>query len=242
MEEVASRVYRLGSRLVSWYLVESDARYTLVDAGMPAHYDQLPKAMAELGAPISAIEGIVLTHAHGDHLGSSVRIKHESAADVAVHVGDEDLALGRRTRSAERHYLWDAWRPFAFKAFLHFMFGGATKAVPHVTVGTFGDGDHIDVPGRPRAVHTPGHTPGSACLHFEDHGILCTGDALVTLNFVTGDEGPTILPRSFNEDTAQALSSLARIENVAAPIVLPGHGEPWTDGVAAAVTAARAVG
>ena len=34
--------------------------------------------------------------------------------------------------------------------------------VPIAEVSTFGDGETIDVPGRPRAVHAPGHTEGSA--------------------------------------------------------------------------------
>ena len=36
----------------------------------------------------------------------------------------------------------------------------------------------IDIPGRPRAVHAPGHTPGSAALLLEDRRILFTGDLI----------------------------------------------------------------
>jgi glyoxylase-like metal-dependent hydrolase (beta-lactamase superfamily II) len=40
--------------------------------------------------------------------------------------------------------------------------------------------------------------------------------------------------------SAQALASLGRLEGTDAPVVVFGHGDPWTDGVAAALAAARA--
>lgn len=42
--------------------------------------------------------------------------------------------------------------------------------------------------------------------------------------------------------THEPLASLHHIESLEASWLLPGHGEPWTDGVATAVAAARATG
>jgi len=50
------------------------------------------------------------------------------------------------------------------------------------------------------------------------------------------------MPSAFNQNTEQALGSLDRLEGIAADVVLPGHGEPWKDGMADAVRAARAAG
>ena len=50
------------------------------------------------------------------------------------------------------------------------------------------------------------------------------------------------MPRSFNLSTATCLDSLAKLQGLAADLILPGHGEPWRDGVAAAVDAARGAG
>jgi glyoxylase-like metal-dependent hydrolase (beta-lactamase superfamily II) len=91
-------------------------------------------------------------------------------------------------------------------------------------------------------VHAPGHTAGSAALLLEGRGVLLTGDVLATRNPLTGRLGPQIMPSGLNRDTPQALRSLAALEGVAADVVLPGHGEPWTDGVAEALRLARAAG
>lgn len=50
------------------------------------------------------------------------------------------------------------------------------------------------------------------------------------------------MPSAFNLDTGQALRSLDVLGEVAADVLLPGHGEPWTDGPAEPVRAAKAAG
>jgi len=119
---------------------------------------------------------------------------------------------------------------------------GATRIVPVREVTTFADGETLDLPGRPRAVHAPGHTDGSAALLLEGRGVLLTGDVLATRNPLTGRVGPQIMPSGLNHDTPQALRSLAALEGIAADVVLPGHGEPWTDGTVEALRLARAAG
>jgi glyoxylase-like metal-dependent hydrolase (beta-lactamase superfamily II) len=109
-------------------------------------------------------------------------------------------------------------------------------------VSSFSDGETIDIPGRPRAVHAPGHTAGSAALLLEDRRILFTGDVLCTKNPLTGRPGPQIMPSGLNEDTAEALRSLDTLTGATADVILPGHGDPYRDGVPAAVAAAKAAG
>ena len=111
---------------------------------------------------------------------------------------------------------------------------GAARIVPIRVVSSFSDGETIDVPGCPRAVHVPGHSPGSAALLIEDRGVVLTGDTLVTRNPLTGRVGPQITP--------SGLRSVAVFESLTARILLPGHGEPWTDGAAEAARLARAAG
>ena len=50
--QVAPGVHRLGSSLVNFYLLEQDGRYTLVDAGLPSFFDQVPALMTALGHDI----------------------------------------------------------------------------------------------------------------------------------------------------------------------------------------------
>ncbi|WP_433133437.1 hypothetical protein ACQPWW_15810 [Micromonospora sp. CA-240977] len=65
------------------------------------------------------------------------------------------------------------------------------------------------------------------------------GDALTTRHVLTGQRGPQ--PAPFTDDPHQALASLHRLEGVQASWVLPGHGTPWSGGVAEAVRAIRTV-
>jgi len=78
------------------------------------------------------------------------------------------------------------------------------------------DGDRLlaDVPGRPRAVTLPGHTPGSVGYLFADRGLLFTGDALVTYDGITGYRGPAVASRAFTHDSRAALASLTALDTI----------------------------
>jgi glyoxylase-like metal-dependent hydrolase (beta-lactamase superfamily II) len=242
MATVADGVYRLGAALVNWFIIEEGGKLTVVDCGNPNQYQQLPDALATMGRSMGDVEAIVLTHAHGDHLGSAARIKQESAGTVYVHEDDEALATGKAHRQYERHFARDLGHGYAWKSLLFFMRGGATKAPPVAGAGLFVDGTVLDVPGSPRVVHTPGHTDGSSCLVLAERGVVFTGDALVTLSIVSGDTGPKIMPGSFNADSPASLASLEKLRAVDAELLLPGHGEPWFGPMADAVDQAIAYG
>lgn len=76
----------------------------------------------------------------------------------------------------------------------------------------------------------------------ENRRVLLTGDVLATRNALTGRVGPQIMPSGLNEDTEQAFASLDTLRGISADLLLPGHGEPWTGGVAEAVTRAKTAG
>lgn len=240
--EVTDRVYRLGAWVVNWYLVEDGGRFIVIDAGLPKQFDQLGPALASLGHALSDVEAVVLTHAHDDHRGSAEQIRTETVAAVHVHEDDAGLARGEASTKNERGYARDFLNPFSWKSTWALANGGVFNSPPVLELSTFAHGDALDLPGSPRVIHTPGHTAGSACVELTDHQALCVGDALVTLNVVTGARGPRIMPGSFNVDSAQALESLSEIDGVGAEVLLPGHGEPWSGSAADAVAEARRVG
>jgi glyoxylase-like metal-dependent hydrolase (beta-lactamase superfamily II) len=106
-------------------------------------------------------------------------------------------------------------------------------------VETFEDGQRLDVPGNPVAIHTPGHTEGHAMFHCPDLGILFTGDGLVTMDLLSPKKGPQMMADVFSLKPEQALDSLDRIVGLEADLLLPGHGEPWAGTPADAVALAR---
>jgi len=82
-------------------------------------------------------------------------------------------------------------------------------------------------------IHMPGHTPGSIAVHVPAVDALFIGDTMTTRNVLTGVTGPK--PAPFTLEPKQAMSSLARLGEVDATWVLPGHGPAWNGGVAEAV-------
>jgi glyoxylase-like metal-dependent hydrolase (beta-lactamase superfamily II) len=118
-------------------------------------------------------------------------------------------------------------------------FAGSKVADPRTI-----DGDRLlaDVPGRPRVVALPGHTPGSVGYLFADRGLLFTGDALVTYDGITGHHGPTVVSRAFTHDSRTALASLTTLATVDAGLLLPGHGDPFSGTPADAAAQARSAG
>jgi glyoxylase-like metal-dependent hydrolase (beta-lactamase superfamily II) len=243
MTEVASGVHRAGSPLINWYLVEDEGRVTLVDAGVPGYWPQLDKTLAAIGRSRGDVEALVLTHGDGDHVGFGERLRRETGARVLVHGEDIEITTTRKQKKTEaglgtlagfRHAA--AWRILG-----EITRNGGLRVPPVAEVETFSDGDVLDVPGRPRVVHTPGHTYGHCVVHLADRGVVFAGDALCTWHPLRGTRGPQLMPPALTVNTAQALGSLDRIAELEADTVLVGHGEPWTEGAAAAVERARAV-
>jgi glyoxylase-like metal-dependent hydrolase (beta-lactamase superfamily II) len=71
----------------------------------------------------------------------------------------------------------------------------ATSPVHSYEALSTGSGQSLDLPGRPRIVAVPGHTPGSVAVHFSQtsHTVVLTGDALVTSDGIAGRSGPSIV-------------------------------------------------
>jgi glyoxylase-like metal-dependent hydrolase (beta-lactamase superfamily II) len=240
--EIAPGVWRLGDELINFYALEEDGRVTIVDAGVPGFGDTLDSDLAAIGFEPSDVDAVVLTHADSDHTGV-VPLLQAAGARVLVHSDAEEMLRdpGPKTGDASpARLLRQLWRPSLWRTLIHMGRRGAMNP-PHVEgAETYGDGDVLDVPGRPRAIATPGHSPGHSALLVEDRGVLFAGDALCTLNPMTLKRGPQLMPSGFNVSDIEAETSLTRVAELDAQTVLVGHGEPWTEGAAAAVEHARA--
>jgi|SRR5215218_5560996 len=224
MERVADGVYRLGSRWVNWYVVEDDGRLTLVDTGYPGYHRQLAPGLALIGRRVEDVDAVIVTHAHADHVGSVALIHTESGARVLAHPTESD-AIRSGDPKRPPNFFADAWRPRFARYLVHAAVAGARTIAGVETVDPVAQGDELDVPGRPRVIHTPGHTPGHCAFLLEGRGVLFSGDALVTRDNVSGRTGPQ--PIHWSEDDEQTRASFERLRALDADVVLPGHGEPW---------------
>ncbi len=233
--QVARGIHRVGANsVVNSYLVDDGGEVTIIDAGAPGLWGRVPAELAAMGRSLEDVRGIVLTHGHSDHVGYAEQARRARGWRVLVHQADEALA---------RQEVPNPVRPGATRivpllSFLWWAVRHGLLRVPALTeVSTFGDGATLDLPGSPRVVAVPGHTPGSAALHLRGHDALFVGDALATHVVTTGERGPRIAP--FCADRAAAVASLARLEPIEASLVLPGHGDAFTGGAGEAVRLAR---
>jgi len=234
--KIAPGVHRIGDQsIVNSYLLEDAGEVTIIDAGVPGYYRDVPRELAVMGRTVADVRALLLTHGHTDHIGFAERLRREQQIPVSVHEADAALARGEVPNPAKGV---GPIKLGPFLGFLWFTFLRGGLRIPKLQeVATFGDGATLDVPGSPRVILTPGHTPGSAALHVASRKTLFVGDALATYAVTTGARGPQVAP--FTADAAQAVASLARLDEVSADLVLPGHGDPWTGGIQEAVRRVR---
>ena len=223
-EQLVAGAWRLGTHWCNFYVVEEQGRLTIVDTAMPGYWDILVQGLAQLGCSLDDVDAVVLTHAHDDHRGMAERIRTTANVPVYVHEDDARLARGEMRPDAglpnplHRHFL---------RFCGHAVRNGFLRVPKVREVTTFTGGDQLDVPGRPRIVHLPGHTAGHCAVTFPDRGLAIVGDAIATLAIVTGRRGPTPMPRQFHANEQQADASLRKVADLDADVIAVGHGFPW---------------
>ncbi|WP_329360240.1 MBL fold metallo-hydrolase [Streptomyces sp. NBC_01483] len=99
--QVAPGVHRLGDHGINFYLIEGPDGLILIDAGVPAHLEQLRGLLAGLGRSVGDVRAVLLTHGHLDHTGLAHTLQ-EAGAVIWIHERDAAI-LHDGPRSATRH-------------------------------------------------------------------------------------------------------------------------------------------
>ena len=176
---------------------EKTKRAIIIDPG-----DEAEKILRKVNAEELEIIYIVNTHAHIDHIGANDIIRKETGACLLIH-------------SADAPFLKDPEMNLSIMIDKKRKFSSPTKMLE--------EGDQIRVDGISlRVLHTPGHTPGSICLHVKDK--LFTGDTLFA-----GSVGRTDLPGGNLLDLENSIKEKLLVFSDEV-IVYPGHGPQTTIG------------
>lgn len=230
-------LHRIGNDIVAAYLVVTPEGITVIDAGLPGHWNDLRSELASIGGFVDDIKGVVLTHGDSDHLGFAERLRRDHGVPVYVHSADADRAKGGdKPKTAMGPMRVGPTLGF----FTYALRKGGVRTAYVTEVVEVADGDVLDLPGSPRIIGLPGHSPGSIAVHVPVAEAVFVGDGLTTRHVLTGHTG--VQPAPFTDEPDLALESLDRLAAVEATWVLPGHGAPWRGSpadLAALVRAAR---
>jgi glyoxylase-like metal-dependent hydrolase (beta-lactamase superfamily II) len=234
--QLGPSLHRIGSTLVNSYLIEDGGQVTIIDAGLPGYWNDLRGELAAMGRTLDDVRAVVLTHGDTDHIGFAERIRREHGVPIYIHELDAARARGEVKKPNT------GWGPVKAGPLLGFLAytarKGGLRIRPVTQAVTFADGATLDVPGSPRIIHLPGHTPGSVAIHVATADAVFLGDAFTTRSVLTGSTGPRPAPFTLEPDEARA--SLSRLDVLEARWVLPGHGEPWDGGLPEALRQIRA--
>lgn len=232
--------YLVSTHDVNWVLVEDGHDLTLIDGGYPGNTVDVERSIRDIGHQVRDIRGILLTHAHVDHLGGAARIASRHSIDTWT--GPVEVPHARRDylqQLSPARLPLVLWRRGALGWLLDITRLGGTDRGGIDQVGAY-DASRLDLPGSPVAVPTPGHTDGHTSYLIPGSGVLVSGDALITGHPVSRLRGPQLIVRPFSHDRDATVDSLDAIASVDAGTLFPGHGAVWAGSMRDAAGQARA--
>ena len=211
------------------YLILDDIRPLLVDVGfsLPECEEALRDGLSAFGLTFDDVD-LLFTHSHPDHTGCLERIYSEEMSIFAhmhsfveVHAR---LAMERRTYLPIVDAIYDdarSRRQHPDRSSLSSELIPLKEDYPLIYVK---EDDIIERGGyRFRVIETPGHDSTHICLYDEKKRLFISGDHV--LERIT----PNISSFFLETDELQDfLDSLDKVRNLDVDLVLPGHGEVFT--------------
>lgn len=226
ISEVAPGVFFAQGASVNWVALVEGADITLVDTGYPGNADDVEETLHVVTRRSTGrrLRAILITHAHSDHMGNVARLAAND--DVAVLTSADEVPHVRR-EVLHQVGIPDIVRnptPRVLRWAAHAVRLGGLAVEGFDAVRAHPIGVPLDIPGHPIAVATPGHTPGHSVYFLPDHGIVISGDSVITAHATAPTVGPQLLHPMFNHNTERMHRSLRIFATLDADRFLPGHG------------------
>jgi glyoxylase-like metal-dependent hydrolase (beta-lactamase superfamily II) len=188
-------------------LLKSRDGHVLIDSGYGRHAP-LTLALLETPQGLSAepLARLVNTHCHSDHMGGNAAIQSRYRCAVALPEAEA--------------WLIDSWDEAAL------LLAYADQRADRFTYDDVIRAGQTHVWGELewQAIAAPGHAMGALVFFNSEHRILISGDALWARGYglvMPPEVDPAALPAT--------RATLEMIAGLDARIVIPGHGEPFTD-------------
>ena len=201
------------------YIIKAEG-CIMVDTGPPPSGKKIEKWLTNIPVNPQEIQLIILTHGHGDHVGSALGVKNFTGAQLAIHNDDRAMVEDGEVAWPSAASTWGHIARYLFRPLAPLMRFNTFKA--DVIIGDEGLSlKEYGIPGK--IIHTPGHTPGSVSV------LLETGDAFV--GCMTHNNFPFRLRPNlpiFAEDLSRLRESWKLLLDAGAKTIYPAHGNPFT--------------
>lgn len=196
-KDLLIKTLTVGQMQTNCYIVcdQNSLEAAVIDPGDDAEY--IHASLRDLHAKPTQI---IATHGHFDHILAALEIRLAYTIPFRIHESDTFLVSGMK--ESARHFL-----------------GIHIEDMPPKIDGFIKEGDQIQI-GRHdlRVIETPGHTPGSICLHSRESSFILTGDTI----FAGGSVGRTDF--SYSSSDALLISIQKILKYSEDPVLYPGHG------------------
>lgn len=212
-------IYPIRLRISMAYVLLGE-RAVIVDTGCPGEEERILGGMRRYNLDPQRVALLLHTHAHLDHAGSTRALQSRLRVPAAVHAADAPKMRAGDSRPLVPLRLSSR----VLSLFLNPRFPAVEPDL------LLDEGYSLAEFGLPATVlHTPGHTPGSISILFED-GRAIAGDLMMG-----GSLGGAFHPfdpgyHYYAEDLAELRRSIRKLLDRGAKTIYLGHGGPLEAG------------
>ena len=162
-EYVSMLTFPFGEMRSHLYLIHDQDEAALIDAHVASMSEEVLERIQEV-ISLDQLKTVILTHGHMDHVGVASHLQEKTEASIAIHIADAQ-------------YIEEPWTAFltlyetlGITKQNYEEFQSMTGDKPVTVTQPLHHGDIVKVGSVELQIHhTPGHSPGSICIHAWDN-------------------------------------------------------------------------